>query len=137
MARILGVEIPNEKRVEIGLTYIYGIGINLSRKVLTMSRVSPDKRVKDLKDEDLSSISAIIQKTCKIEGDLRREVKANIKRLVDIGSYRGMRHRKNLPVRGQRTHTNARTRKGPRKTVGIVKSKEKRKTLRGATDKKK
>jgi len=137
MARILGVEIPNEKRVEIGLTYIYGIGINLSRKVLTMSRVNPDKRVKDLKDEDLSSISAIIQKTCKIEGDLRREVKANIKRLVDIGSYRGMRHRKNLPVRGQRTHTNARTRKGPRKTVGIVKSKEKRKTLRGATDKKK
>ena len=137
MARILGVEIPNEKRVEIGLTYIYGIGINLSRKILTMSRVSPDKRVKDLKDEDLSSISAIIQKTCKIEGDLRREVKANIKRLVDIGSYRGMRHRKNLPVRGQRTHTNARTRKGPRKTVGIVKSKEKRKTLRGATDKKK
>jgi len=137
MARILGVEIPNEKRVEIGLTYIYGIGINLSRKVLTMSRVNPDKRVKDLKDEDLSSISAIIQKTCKIEGDLRREVKANIKRLVDIGSYRGMRHRKNLPVRGQRTHTNARTRKGPLKTVGIVKSKEKRKTLRGATDKKK
>jgi len=137
MARILGVEIPNEKRVEIGLTYIYGIGINLSRKVLTMSRVNPDKRVKDLKDEDLSSISAIIQKTCKIEGDLRREVKANVKRLVDIGSYRGMRHRKNLPVRGQRTHTNARTRKGPRKTVGIVKSKEKRKTLRGATDKKK
>ena len=137
MARILGVEIPNEKRVEIGLTYIYGIGINLSRKILTMSRVNPDKRVKDLKDEDLSSISAIIQKTCKIEGDLRREVKANVKRLVDIGSYRGMRHRKNLPVRGQRTHTNARTRKGPRKTVGIVKSKEKRKTLRGATDKKK
>ena len=137
MARILGVEIPNEKRVEIGLTYIYGIGINLSRKILTMSRVDPDKRVKDLKDEDVSSISSIIQKTCKIEGDLRREISANIKRLIDIGSYRGMRHRKNLPVRGQRTHTNARTRKGPRKTVGIVRSKEKRKTLRSATDKKK
>jgi len=137
MARILGVEIPNEKRVEIGLTYIYGIGINLSRKILTMSRINPDKRVKDLKDEDVSSISSVIQKTCKIEGDLRREVSANIKRLVDIGSYRGMRHRKNLPVRGQRTHTNARTRKGPRKTVGIVRSKEKRKMLRGATDKKK
>ena len=137
MARILGVEIPNEKRVEIGLTYIYGIGRNLSQKILTMSRVNPDKRVKDLKDEDVSSISSVIQKTCKIEGDLRREVSANIKRLVDIGSYRGMRHRKNLPVRGQRTHTNARTRKGPLKTVGIVRSKEKRKTLRGATDKKK
>ncbi len=137
MARILGVEIPNEKRVEIGLTYIYGIGINLSRKILTMSRIDPDKRVKDLKDEDVSSISSIIQKTCKIEGDLRREISANIKRLIDIGSYRGMRHRKNLPVRGQRTHTNARTRKGPRKTVGIVKSKEKRKTLRTAADKKK
>lgn len=137
MARILGVEIPNEKRVEIGLTYIYGIGINLSRKILTMSRVNPDKRVKDLKDEDVSSISSIIQKTCKIEGDLRREVNANIKRLVDIGSYKGMRHRKNLPVRGQRTHTNARTRKGPRKTVGIVRSKEKRKTLRSTADKKK
>ena len=137
MARILGVEIPNEKRVEIGLTYIYGIGINLSRKILTMSRINPYKRVKDLKDEDVSSISSIIQKTCKIEGDLRREISANIKRLIDIGSYRGMRHRKNLPVRGQRTHTNARTRKGPRKTVGIVKSKEKRKTLRTAADKKK
>ncbi len=137
MARILGVEIPNEKRVEIGLTYIYGIGRNLSRKILTLSGVNLDKRVKDLKDEDISSISNVIQKSFKIEGDLRREITANIKRLIDIGSYRGMRHRKNLPVRGQRTHTNARTRKGPRKTVGIVRSKEKRKTLRTGGDKKK
>ena len=132
MARIVGVEIPNEKRVEIALTYIYGIGRKLSNEILKRSNVNPGRRVKDLKDEDISRISGVIQKTCKIEGDLRREVTANIKRLIDISSYRGTRHRRNLPVRGQRTHTNARTRKGPRKTVGVVRSKEKRKDLRGA-----
>ncbi len=130
MARIVGVEIPNEKRVEIALTYIHGIGRSLSNKILKASNVDPDRRVKDLKDEDISKIGSVIQKTCRIEGDLRREVTANIKRLTDISSYRGVRHRKNLPVRGQRTHTNARTRKGPRKTVGIVRSKEKRKEFR-------
>ena len=135
MARIVGVEIPNGKRVEIALTYIYGIGRKLSNEILKKSNVNPDKRVKDLKDEDISRISGVIQKTCKIEGDLRREVTANIKRLIDISSYRGTRHRRNLPVRGQRTHTNARTRKGPRKTVGVVRSKEKRKDLRGKTKK--
>ncbi len=131
MARIVGVEIPNEKRVEIALTYIYGIGRNLSNKILKASNIDPGKRVKDLKDEDISKIGSVIQKTCKIEGDLHREVAANIKRLIDISSYRGTRHRRNLPVRGQRTHTNARTRKGPRKTVGIVRSKGKRKEFRG------
>ena len=135
MARIVGVEIPNEKRVEIALTYIYGIGRSLSNEILKASNVDPDRRVKDLKDEDISKISSVIQKTCKIEGDLRREVTANIKRLIDIGSYRGIRHRKNLPVRGQRTHTNARTRKGPRKTVGVVRSKEKRREFRGEREK--
>ena len=135
MARIVGVEIPNEKRVEIALTYIYGIGRSLSNEILKSANVDPDRRVKDLKDEDISKISNVIQKTCKIEGDLRRELTANIKRLIDIGSYRGIRHRKNLPVRGQRTHTNARTRKGPRKTVGVVRSKEKRREFRGEREK--
>ena len=123
MPRIVGVDIPKEKRVEIALMYIYGIGRPLSNKVLKIANISPDKRAKDLTEEEVAKISSIIQKDYKVEGDLRRDISANIKRLIDIGSYRGFRHRRGLPVRGQRTKTNARTRKGPRKTVGIVRQK--------------
>lgn len=119
MARIVGVDLPPEKRVEIGLTYIYGIGRTSANKVLKLAEVNPDTRVKNLKEEEISRITAIIQKDCKVEGDLRREVSSNLARIMDIGCYRGLRHRKGLPVRGQRTSTNARTRKGPRKTVGV------------------
>ena len=120
MPRIVGVDIPKEKRVEIALTYIFGIGRPLSNKILKISNISPDKRAKDLTEEEVARLSSIIQKEYRVEGDLRRDISANIKRLIDIGSYRGLRHRSGLPVRGQRTKTNARTRKGPRKTVGIV-----------------
>jgi small subunit ribosomal protein S13 len=113
MARLLGVDLPTQKKVYIGLTYIYGIGLVTSRRVLKEAGVDGDKRVKDLTDKDVSDIAAVIQKSVKTEGDLRREVAQNIKRLMDIGCYRGLRHRRGLPVRGQRTHTNARTRKGP------------------------
>lgn len=126
MPRIVGVDIPKEKRVELSLTYIYGIGRSLSNKILKIANISPDKRAKDLTEEEIARLSTIIQKDYKVEGDLRRDVAANIKRLIDIGSYRGMRHRRGLPVRGQRTRTNARTRKGPRKTVGIVRQKVER-----------
>lgn len=119
MARIVGVDLPRGKRVEIGLTYIYGIGRTSSNKILRLAAVSPDTRVKNLTEEEVSRISAIIQRDFSVEGDLQREVSSNIKRLIDIGSYRGLRHQKGLPVRGQRTNTNARTRKGPRKTVGV------------------
>ena len=119
MARIVGVDLPPEKRVEIGLTYIYGIGRTSANKVLKLAEVNPDTRVKNLKEEEISRITAIIQKDYKVEGDLRREVSSNLARIKDIGCYRGLRHRKSLPVRGQRTSTNARTRKGPRKTVGV------------------
>lgn len=116
MPRILGVDIPKEKRIEIALTYLYGIGRNLSNKILKEAGINPDKRAKDLNEEEISHITNTIQKTgYKVEGDLRREISQNIKRLMDIGSWRGMRHKKGLPVRGQRTRTNARTRKGPRK----------------------
>ncbi len=118
MARIAGVDIPREKRIEIGLTYIYGIGRTTSLKILEDAGVNPDMRVKDLKDNEVVRIREIIEKDYKVEGDLRREVSMNIKRLMDIGCYRGIRHRKGLPVRGQRTRTNARTRKGPRKPIG-------------------
>ena len=118
MARIAGVDLPREKRVEIGLTYIYGIGLTTSTKILTETGVNPDTRVKDLTEEETVRLREYIDKNLKIEGDLRREVSQNIKRLMEIGSYRGLRHRKGLPVRGQRTHTNARTRKGPRKQIG-------------------
>jgi len=121
--RIIGVDIPKEKRVEIALTYIYGIGRSLSNKVLKVAGISPDKRAKDLTEEEVAKLSTIIQKDYRVEGDLRREISANIKRLIDIGTYRGLRHRRSLPVRGQRTKTNARTRKGPRKTVGVVRQK--------------
>ena len=115
MARIAGVDLPREKRVEIGLTYIYGIGLARSKKILGEAGISADIRVKDLSEEEVSRISKVIDAVGGVEGDLRKEISMNIKRLMDIGSYRGFRHRRSLPVRGQRTHTNARTRRGPRK----------------------
>jgi len=117
MARISGVDLPREKRVEIGLTYIYGIGRTSSNRILAEAGVNPDTRVKDLTDDEVKKIAAIIADTQMVEGDLRREIAMNIKRLQEIGCYRGIRHRRGLPVRGQKTKTNARTRKGPRKTV--------------------
>jgi small subunit ribosomal protein S13 len=117
MARIEGVDLPRNKRVEIGLTYIYGIGPSRARRILRTTRVNPDTRVKDLTDADVALLRDYIVQNYKVEGDLRREVQLHIKRLIEIGSYRGLRHRRNLPVRGQRTRTNARTRKGPKKTV--------------------
>ena len=117
MARISGVDLPREKRVEIGLTYIYGIGRVSSNRILAEAGVNPDIRVKDLTDDEVRKISAVVADTQMVEGDLRREIAMNIKRLQEIGCYRGIRHRKSLPVRGQKTKTNARTRKGPRKTV--------------------
>jgi small subunit ribosomal protein S13 len=115
MARIAGVDLPRTKRVEIGLTYIYGIGRKRSNDVLTTAGVSPDVRVKDLSEEDVRKISRVLEEAGGVEGDLRKEISMNIKRLMEIGCYRGLRHRRNLPARGQRTRTNARTRKGPRK----------------------
>ena len=118
MARIAGVDLPREKRVEIGLTYIYGIGVASSNKILAKAGINPDTRVKDLTDDQVNSIRKVLDEDeYKLEGDLRREVALNIKRLTEIGCYRGLRHRRGLPVRGQRTKTNARTRKGPRKLV--------------------
>jgi small subunit ribosomal protein S13 len=117
MARIEGVDLPRNKRVEVGLTYIYGIGPTRSRQILGETGVNPDTRVKDLTDSDITKVRDFINQNYKVEGDLRREVQLNIKRLIEIGSYRGLRHRRNLPVHGQRTRTNARTRKGPKKTV--------------------
>jgi small subunit ribosomal protein S13 len=117
MARIEGVDLPRNKRVEIGLTYIYGIGLPRSQKILAETNVNPDTRVKDLTDAEVAQLRENIVQNYKVEGDLRREVQLNIKRLIEIGSYRGLRHRRNLPVRGQNTKTNARTRKGPKKTV--------------------
>ena len=119
MARIVGVDLPREKRIEIGLTYIYGIGLTTSRKILEECGINPDTRVKDVAEEDLAKIRDWINNShIYVEGDLHRERSQNIKRLMEIGCYRGLRHRKGLPVRGQRTHTNARTRKGPRKQIG-------------------
>ena len=117
MARISGVDLPREKRVEIGLTYIYGIGRTSSTRILAEAGVNPDTRVKDLTDDEVKRIAGVIAESQTVEGDLRREIAMNIKRLQEIGCYRGIRHRKSLPVRGQKTKTNARTRKGPRKTV--------------------
>lgn len=124
MARIAGVDIPRNKRLEIALTYIYGVGRSLANVILEKANISGDIRVKDLSEKDISKVRNVIEKEFKVEGDLRREVSYNIKRLMDIGTYRGLRHKKSLPVRGQRTRTNARTKKGPRKTVGS-RSKEK------------
>ena len=123
MARIAGIDIPREKRVEIALTYIYGIGLPTSQKVLEQANVNPDTRVRDLTDEQANRLREIIDRRYTVEGDLRRETAMNIKRLGEIGSYRGMRHRRNLPVRGQRTKTNARQRRGPKKTVGVRRKK--------------
>jgi small subunit ribosomal protein S13 len=117
MARIEGIDLPRDKRIEIGLTYIYGIGPTRSRTIITAANVDPNKRVRDLTDSDVTALREFITQNYKVEGDLRREVQLNIKRLIEIGSYRGLRHRRNLPARGQRTRTNARTRKGPKKTV--------------------
>lgn len=125
MARIAGVDLPREKRVEIGLTYIYGIGVSSSNKILAKAGVNPDTRVKDLTDDQVNAIRKVLDEDeYKLEGDLRREVALNIKRLTEIGCYRGLRHRRGLPVRGQRTKTNARTRKGPRKVVSRAKKAE-------------
>ena len=117
MARIAGVDLPNEKRVEIGLTYIFGIGLTTSKKILADTGINPDTRVKDLTEDDISKLREYIDHNLQVEGDRRRTVAFDIKRLIEIGSYRGLRHRKGLPVRGQRSKTNARTRKGPKKTI--------------------
>jgi small subunit ribosomal protein S13 len=122
MPRIIGVDIPKEKRIDVSLRYLYGIGEVTSARVLAEAGIDPSKRAKDLTEEEISRITAVIQKSYRVEGDLRREISANIKRLMDIGSYRGMRHKKGLPVRGQRTRTNARTRKGPRKNISIMRT---------------
>ena len=118
MARLVGVDLPRNKRIEIGLTYIYGIGLTTSRKILGETGINPDTRTDDLTEEELAKLRDYIQSNLTVEGDLHREVSQNVKRLMEIGCYRGLRHRRGLPVRGQRTHTNARTRKGPRKQIG-------------------
>ena len=123
MARISGVDLPREKRVEIGLTYIFGLGRSKANEILKKTAVNPDTRVRDLTDDEISRLREIIDKEYKVEGDLKREISLNIKRLIEIGCYRGRRHRQGLPLRGQRTKTNARTRKGPKKTVGVQRKK--------------
>lgn len=123
MARIAGVDIPREKRVEVALTYIYGLGLPTCQKILAQTNINPDTRVRDLTDEQVNRLRELIDRRYKVEGDLRREVALNIKRLIEIGSYRGLRHRRNLPARGQRTKTNARQRRGPKKTVGVRRKK--------------
>ncbi len=123
MARIAGVDLPREKRVEIGLTYIFGLGRSKANELLKKTAVNPDTRVRDLTDDEISRLREVIDKEFKVEGDLRREISLNIKRLIEIGCYRGRRHRQGLPLRGQRTKTNARTRKGPKKTVGVQRKK--------------
>ncbi len=121
MARIAGVDLPREKRVEIGLTYIFGVGLTTSQQILRETGINPDTRVRNLTEEEIVRLREYIDRNLKVEGDLRREVSQNIKRLMEIGCYRGLRHRRGLPVRGQRTHTNARTRKGPRRQIGAKK----------------
>jgi small subunit ribosomal protein S13 len=118
MARISGIDLPREKRIEVGLTYIYGIGQTTSQQLLERTGISPDTRVRDLTDDEVNRLREIIDKEMRVEGDLRREQSMNIKRLMDIGSYRGLRHRRGMPVRGQRTRTNARTRRGPKRAIG-------------------
>jgi small subunit ribosomal protein S13 len=123
MARIAGIDIPREKRVEIALTYVYGIGLPTSQRILVQTNINPDTRVRDLTEDQVNRLRELIDRRYKVEGDLRREVALNIKRLQEIGSYRGLRHRRNLPLRGQRTKTNARQRRGPKKTVGVRRKK--------------
>jgi small subunit ribosomal protein S13 len=123
MARISGVDLPREKRIEVGLTYIFGIGLHTSQQLLQRTGVNPDTRVRDLTEDEVQRLRDIIDKELRVEGDLRREVSMNIKRLMDIGCYRGMRHRRGMPVRGQRTRTNARTRRGPKRGIGLKRKK--------------
>ncbi|OLZ10931.1 30S ribosomal protein S13 [Sulfobacillus thermosulfidooxidans] len=123
MARIAGIDLPRDKRIEAALPYIYGIGWSASRKILAKTQVDPDTRVRDLTEDEVARIRELVDREYRVEGDLRREIQMNIKRLIDIGTYRGLRHRRGLPVRGQRTKTNARTRKGPRRTVGAKRKK--------------
>ncbi|MDI6751692.1 MAG: 30S ribosomal protein S13 [bacterium] len=118
MARLVGIDLPKQKRIEMALTYIYGIGLTTAQKILRETEISPDIRAKDLTEEQIASLRKYIENNLRVEGDVRREVAMNIKRLIEISSYRGLRHRRGLPVRGQRTHTNARTRRGPKKTIG-------------------
>jgi small subunit ribosomal protein S13 len=125
MARIAGVDIPNDKRVEVSLTYIYGVGRSTANRILKRAEINPNTRVKDLTEQEISRIREVLEGNYVVEGDLRRELSMNIKRLMDIGTYRGLRHRRGLPVRGQRTRTNSRTRKGPRRTVGARKKAKK------------
>lgn len=128
MPRIVGVDIPRDKRLEVALRYLYGVGPTTARQILQKTQVDMNKRAKDLTDEEVAKINVLIQREYKVEGDLRRDASSNIKRLMEIGCWRGLRHKKGLPVRGQRTRTNARTRKGPRKTVGIKRSSTLQKT---------
>lgn len=130
MPRLIGVDIPGKKRIEYSLRYIYGIGLTQARKIVAEAKIDPAKRADDLTPEEIRTITGIVQGSFRVEGDLRREVAQNIRRLISIGSYRGSRHRKGLPVRGQRTKTNSRTRKGPKKTVGAVRSKDVRSTMK-------
>ncbi len=123
MARIAGVDLPRDKRIEAALLYVFGIGASTARKIVASTKVNPDTRVRDLTEEEVSRLRDYIDKNVRVEGDLQREVQMNVKRLIEIGSYRGLRHRRGLPVRGQRTKTNARTRKGPKKTVGVRRKK--------------
>jgi small subunit ribosomal protein S13 len=123
MARIAGVDLPRNKRIEVGLTYIYGIGPNTAAEIVRKAKVNPDSRIQDLGDDEISRLASVISQEYQVEGDLRREVSMNIKRLMDIGCYRGLRHRRGLPVRGQSTRSNARTRKGPKRTVGARRKK--------------
>ena len=125
MARIAGVDLPRDKRVEIALTYIFGIGLATSQKILGQTQVSPDTRVRDLSNTEVARLREVLEREYRVEGDLRRQINMNIRRLQEIGSYRGLRHRRSLPVRGQRTSTNARTRKGPKRTVGVRRKKGK------------
>jgi small subunit ribosomal protein S13 len=133
MPRVLGIDIPGRKRLEYALQYIYGIGPSLAKEVIAKAKLDPTKKADDLTDEDIQHLVAVLQADYNIEGDLRREVSANIRRLISIGSYRGIRHRRGLPVRGQRTKTNARTRKGAKRTVGIVRGKEARSAVKAST----
>jgi small subunit ribosomal protein S13 len=133
MPRVLGIDIPGRKRLEFALRYIYGIGPTLAKQVIEKAKLDPAKKADDLTDEDIQLLVAVLQSDFNIEGDLRREVSANIRRLISIGSYRGLRHRRGLPVRGQRTKTNARTRKGARRTVGVVRGKEARSAVKASS----
>jgi len=135
MPRVLGIEIPGRKRLEYALRYIYGIGPTLAKEVVRKAGLDPAKKAEELTDEEIQRLVAVLQNGYRIEGDLRREYSQNIRRLISIGSYRGMRHRRGLPVRGQRTKTNARTRKGPRRTVGVIRGKEARSAAKAAQKK--